>query len=77
MSDYAYTYDTRDDEQGFDTLTDAQRTLGLAINAQARMTGEDRAVLLAGAAASGEDKAAVEQAWTAVLLGFDGEQVPA
>ncbi len=66
MSDYAYTYDTRDDEQGFDTLTDAQRSLGLAINAQARMPGEDRAVLLAGAAASDGDKAAVEQAWTAV-----------
>jgi hypothetical protein len=63
MSDYAYTYDLRQDESGFDRLTDEQRRIGEDINAVCRRTGEDRANLLRMYDADPGDKAAVAEMW--------------
>ncbi len=59
----SYTYDTRDDEAGFEGLTDTQRTLRDAINEQARRDGSDRYLLLVAADAPTADKAALAEVW--------------
>lgn len=65
MSGYQYTYETRDDYKGFDTLTDSARALGDDVNRRAR-AGEssgDRYLLLVAATGSAEDKAALAELW--------------
>jgi hypothetical protein len=65
VTNYAYTYDARQDYAGAEHLTDAQRDLMDRINQQAR-AGEssgDRYVLLVAADAAGADKAALAEVW--------------
>ncbi len=63
MSGYSYTTGTRQDEAGFDTLTDSQRTLGHAIYDLARKDDSDRYLLLVAADGTPQDKAALAELW--------------
>jgi hypothetical protein len=63
MSDYRYTYDARQDYEGFENLTEAQRELGDRINRQAREDGGDRYDLLVAADAPAADKEALNVVW--------------
>ena len=58
-----YTYDARQDFEGFESLTAAQRELGARINESARDVGTDRHALLVAADAPAEDKAALADIW--------------
>lgn len=62
---YQYTYPDPTYEVGFESLTDAQRELGVAANERAR-DGEyagDRAAILHSLKVPAEDKAALAEIW--------------
>jgi hypothetical protein len=62
---YQYTYPDATDEVGFETLTEAQRELGVAVNERAR-DGEDdgdRYLILRRLNVPAENKAALAEVW--------------
>jgi hypothetical protein len=65
LTGYQYTYDLRQDEQGFEDLTDSQQELGRAVNERARdgEDGGDRQLILRRLKVPAENKAALAEVW--------------
>ena len=61
----SYTYDLRQDYEGFDALTVAQREMGRDVNERARAGehGGDRFLTLMDSVGPAEDKAALAEVW--------------